>query len=660
MYFQIRRLIIWPKSDDVSPKFQSIEFELGKVNVITGESRTGKSAIIPIIDYCLASSHNLIPIDKIRDYASWYAVEIVVAKNQHVLVARKAPPEGKNTSEESALEILDGEYVPTATPPARNKSADDIKGYFDNLFGLPYLEHQNIWQDKRLSFRDLMHFAFQSQDIVANQNVLFYKTHETQYREKLTNWFDFIIGAETQEMMDKRRQLDDSRREFRQIELALKVAVSTMEKRKGDLRGQLTLAKQLGVINDPNMAIPEEFDSLLILAKMVVDTSSTASVTKMTAEKVLAADQDIAKQRNRQIEVMNDVAKIQARLADLKSLRGGVDSFGNVLRKRKDRLEISKWLEMNTEGGGVCPICGGDAHPEASVEFKKICDALKRHEAAANVEPNPFAACDRVKSQQEELLKIRLQELQELEDYFTEIRRANEKAREYESHIEQVSQLLADLRATLKLAKDLDQSSGLKSRYAELKDLIAGLEIWFKAHNAEIRAKEILGKICGIAKQRLISLDCEEVYKSAPPGFNKRYLNLTVKGKDGQYHLLGEVGSASNWVAFHLAFMSALQEYFSAQDNSSPSYIPSFAIFDQPSQVYFPEMKASDDYTDVDVDAVRGMFKTLSDAVSASEGRWQAIVLEHAGSTMWAGLGNVVKAGEWRGGVKLIPTAWYE
>ena len=55
MFFQIRQLILWPKPKDVEPKFKSVLFELGKVNVITGESRTGKSAIIPIIDYCLGA-----------------------------------------------------------------------------------------------------------------------------------------------------------------------------------------------------------------------------------------------------------------------------------------------------------------------------------------------------------------------------------------------------------------------------------------------------------------------------------------------------------------------------------------------------------------------------------------------------------------------------
>ena len=53
----------------------------------------------------------------------------------------------------------------------------------------------------RMGFRDLMAFVFQTQDIVANQNILFYKTHAHEHRERLRNWFPFILGAENLEIL---------------------------------------------------------------------------------------------------------------------------------------------------------------------------------------------------------------------------------------------------------------------------------------------------------------------------------------------------------------------------------------------------------------------------------------------------------------------------
>lgn len=93
---------------------------------------------------------------------------------------------------------------------------------------------------------------------------------------------------------------------------------------------------------------------------------------------------------------------------------------------------------------------------------------------------------------------------------------------------------------------------------------------------------------------------------------------------DGSWHFLAEVGSASNWVSFHLALMCGLQEYFLSKESS---VVPSFVIFDQPSQVYFPKLSRDsedkDDLkyeTDEDVDAVKSMFKTISSSVLKSGG----------------------------------------
>lgn len=74
MNLQIERLIVWPKADGF--KRNEIKFKLDCVNVLSGESRTGKSAVSSIIDYCLGSSDCNIPIaasgKMCRGLASWW------------------------------------------------------------------------------------------------------------------------------------------------------------------------------------------------------------------------------------------------------------------------------------------------------------------------------------------------------------------------------------------------------------------------------------------------------------------------------------------------------------------------------------------------------------------------------------------------------------
>ena len=88
MQFQIEKLILWPKNQKYS--YKDIDINKNSVNVITGDSRTGKSAIIPIIDYCLASGECYIPTQTIRNACSWFGVVVKLEKNK-VLLARREP-----------------------------------------------------------------------------------------------------------------------------------------------------------------------------------------------------------------------------------------------------------------------------------------------------------------------------------------------------------------------------------------------------------------------------------------------------------------------------------------------------------------------------------------------------------------------------------------
>ena len=105
MYFQIEKIILWPRKIQYS--YKTIDFKLDKINVITGASRTGKSAIIPIIDYCLGESKCHIPVNIIRDACSWFGLIIKLA-DRKVLLARREPEGQKSTDD---MMILEGEEL---------------------------------------------------------------------------------------------------------------------------------------------------------------------------------------------------------------------------------------------------------------------------------------------------------------------------------------------------------------------------------------------------------------------------------------------------------------------------------------------------------------------------------------------------------------------
>lgn len=53
---------------------RSLPFKLGAVNIISGESKAGKSAVLKIIDYCFGASHCDVPEGKVRRNVSWFGL----------------------------------------------------------------------------------------------------------------------------------------------------------------------------------------------------------------------------------------------------------------------------------------------------------------------------------------------------------------------------------------------------------------------------------------------------------------------------------------------------------------------------------------------------------------------------------------------------------
>jgi hypothetical protein len=91
--FQIAKLILYSTKGQV----RELPFRIGALNILTGASKTGKSAIIDIIDYCTGRSECYVADGVIRKHVAWYAVLFALGEGQ-ILVARKNPGPGEKTS----------------------------------------------------------------------------------------------------------------------------------------------------------------------------------------------------------------------------------------------------------------------------------------------------------------------------------------------------------------------------------------------------------------------------------------------------------------------------------------------------------------------------------------------------------------------------------
>src|SRR5436309_1702664 len=160
MQLTILKIILWSKNTDLRPRV--IPFEPGKINVISGESGTGKSTLTWIVDYCLGSEKCSIPVGLIRDLTGWFGLQVKLA-NTEMIIARRNPGDQQSTTD-----IYWEEGLKLTVPPNIEKNArvEDLKSRFNQISYLPSLDFSTddeVGFGGRPSCRDMASFNFQPQ-----------------------------------------------------------------------------------------------------------------------------------------------------------------------------------------------------------------------------------------------------------------------------------------------------------------------------------------------------------------------------------------------------------------------------------------------------------------------------------------------------------------
>src|SRR5690348_13394426 len=99
MNLQIAKIVLYSQSGEV----RELTFNLGGLSVLTGASKSGKSAIIDIVDYCTGRSACNVADGVIRKHVSWYAV-VFQRDDEQIFLARKNPDPSEKTSPDVYLE----------------------------------------------------------------------------------------------------------------------------------------------------------------------------------------------------------------------------------------------------------------------------------------------------------------------------------------------------------------------------------------------------------------------------------------------------------------------------------------------------------------------------------------------------------------------------
>lgn len=649
MRFIIKKVILWPKDENC--KFRTVTFEEGKINIITGASRTGKSAIIPIIDYCLASDKCTIPVDTIRNKTAWFGV-LVLSDDEQILICRKEPGVKSSSGE---MYLLRGTDVTIPDHIESNTNVTEVKNVLNEFFSMSFLALDPANRDgfsSRASYRDFMAFLFQPQNIVANADVMFYKADTMEHRQKLINIFPYALGAVTPQILAARQELDRIKKQKERMQRDLDSIKDVAEGWRHEIVSWLAQAKEFGLIEqyDEHMSFEDQISILTeIISKNENESSIQSSNIKDLSSEILAL-------RREEHKVSAQLFALQKRYTEMLQLKDSLGDYEDSLKIQVQRLEISYWLKELASQSKVCPFCNNE-HTGDNNELDTLCQAIEEIEKSASSVKTMPAAFERELQYVQKDIDIYTDKLNAIRNRLLveSGQQAHDSNRKYT--LTGISRFLGRMEASLQTFSKIGSDSELETRISELDERIDVLskivnerEIKKKVDNAIRYVNATIGEI-------IKDLDVE--HPDDPVDFVYKDLTLKVKNALGRDDYLWEIGSASNWLAYHIATILAFQQFFQRQTSVS---VPNFVILDQPSQVYFPQRANSENDTvtikDEDKEAVKKIFTCMDAFLKRTKGAVQIIVTEHADDDIWGGIDSVHLVERWRGENKLVPQEW--
>ncbi|MBU8865585.1 DUF3732 domain-containing protein [Paenarthrobacter aromaticivorans] len=630
-------------------KRRDVFFQTGALNILTGKSKTGKSAILDVVEYCLGRNTVTIPSGVISDNASWYYI-IVQFSDERLLICRPNP---ETASTQQAM-LRTGDL--TMGPPSYddlevNADTDVLREALTERLGIESFtvdpESGSLRQPFDISVRHALFYCFQNQGEVASRDVLFHRQIDGEIKNLIRETLPYFLGAATPEQGAIRRQIIATRR--------------TLQRTRNSLRAAET---DVGHQGDRITHLVESAVSLDML-------SSDAGVDARTnvhalLESILAyrpdasgsSDTEGARRRENLVEegraIRTKIREIDAQVELLGRLQGEQGDSATEAQYQRDRLRALDFLlpkSAVTDGDeSLCPLCDQTLqHPDETVdELRSLLHGLETRLASSKgISARRAGTIDRLRESRLPLLEAlqdNVVELDALAQQETAIILGRERHERISFLQGRVSQ---ELERGVDIAQDVATLKNAERRY---RGQLAKLE---EASDRDDPAVALKGAIDAVSNlmtdyARHLELENSEHYVRLDP------VELTVAVmRSGTRIPLTRMGSAENWVGYHLAAHLALHHWFTT--NNCP--VPRFIMVDQPTQAFFPEevVDAADD-ENADWEAVRRQFTLMRDVATELNGNFQIIVCDHANlADNWF---QEAVVENWRNGVAFIPTDW--
>lgn len=629
MNFCLNKITLWLNNGSV----RELKFEPNKVNVITGDSSTGKSSIIKIVDYCFFASEGAdISHRFIGENVSWYGINFKTG-DKHYTIAR-----GSTLTAETRKQYFFSDVGDIPDLPDYNIDEEQLKRIIEKEFGIDAetvfaFGSANIKSQAKISLRYFLWiFNIQSQRILPSERVLFEKQNEERYRDALLKLriLDLVIGASSLKNIQISNQIEELNRQIRKVE-KLRRSEEDVKFKFDVMLGEMVETAKAFQLLSRNITTPDkivdQFEQLIYQGAEPVADTEASELDNLRLEKT----------------------ELLLQLRALRTYYKAYDDYKKLLVSDADSLQPIEYIKRNF------------SHVISSKSTKRLIEYLDSELR----EIKSF-----IKGKDNQPLAIDLtKRIKETERKIDDI---DEQIREYTDDVDAVSErkkymFLGEVKTKLEMYKKDFEAEGYENKIEVLEKDIRELEN--SLEDPEQEKGVAIDFLNGLIDKNLDILKLED-YRDCKAYFNESKMRLDLRESESMtIHSMPQISSASSCMYLHLAFFVALHELFLTR---STPYVPSILILDQVSTPYYESaMKAQGvtEIDDVDLEQVSEddrskltralkLLNVFINRVNKNlDKEFQVILLEHVPESLWKeeqfeNFHLVDK--EFRGGYKLI------
>jgi len=650
MSMQIKSIILYNKNGDI----RELKFRTGALNIITGRSDTGKSAIIPIIEYCMGQSDFEVPSGVIRDTVVWYSVLYQVNETE-VLVAKPAPPQGARSQSQVYFQVASQINIPKLEDLSPNSNDDAVTEALSGLIGIASnktVEGRGKAADPfEATIRHTSYYLFQQNDVVASKNILFHKQTATEWAPRtIRSTLPYFLGAIQEDRLQIESRLLNGRRKIRSAKRQLAEIESVASDRLDRGRALFAEAKEVGLLP---LDLSADTEELLLgflrrtqgwkSGDIIDEPIDTALVEKLQGD--IEIGRQSLKQKQDQIQAATKFAKQS-------------DGFSSEADHQSMRLDAIGVFTGDSDTNH-CPLCSSElAQPIPTIsQITLSLSQLKQSLGSVSKERPRIGEYIRALEDDAEKLKesirqrkIEIEAIQGTYDNNQEIQDQNAKLAKVVGRISFYLENLELTKETQTLLEEIDKQE----------KVIEFLENQTDSISVDEKQSSILNLIgfwmTEWAKKLSLEYSSDFAYRFDPN-------NLTVIADlPTQTIPMISMGGSRNILGCHLSVLLAFHKYFVRQKRP----VPSFLVIDQPAQVFFvseADYKALDEnpgsmVSHNDRVLIAQLFELLGEACKELSPDFQIIVLEHANLDNDQ-FKNAMIEPAWVDGRALIPQSWY-